>query len=208
MDRLFLPSGYRRDWRIAMLAIAACGGIALLLLGLIDPARVIAWITDAPRALAALAISTVAALLMFSIAALLVLVATLRRNLRISSALDNMTQGLCMFDSSARLILCNEPYLDMYGLTRKQAYPGCPLRELLEIRKASGTFFQDIDEYRAENIWALGTVNGAGGGDVNSQRVCRARWFAADSRRPVVAFGDLSRSRWAVRSVRAYPGHC
>ena len=52
-----------------------------------------------------------------------------------------------MFDSSARLMLCNEPYLEMYGLTRQQAYPGCPLRELLEIRKASGTFFQDIDEY-------------------------------------------------------------
>ena len=35
----------------------------------------------------------------------------------------------------------------MYGLTREQAYPGCHLRDLLEIRKASGTFFQDIDEY-------------------------------------------------------------
>ena len=37
----------------------------------------------------------------------------------------------------------------MYGLTREQAYPGCPLRELLEFRKANGTFFQDIDEYVA-----------------------------------------------------------
>ena len=31
-----------------------------------------------------------------------------------------------MFDGSARLIICNEPYLEMYGLTREQAYPGVP----------------------------------------------------------------------------------
>ena len=49
----------------------------------------------------------------------------MRRNLRISAALDNMTQGLCMFDGATRLILCNERYLEMYGLTREQAYPGC-----------------------------------------------------------------------------------
>ena len=149
MDRVFLSSAFRREWRLAVLAIAACAGIALLLLGLIDPARVMAWVTGAPPATAALAISALAAMLMFSIAALLALVGTLRRNLRVSAALDNMTQGLCMFDGSARLILCNEPYLDMYGLTRKQAYPGCSLRELLEIRKAGGTFHQDIDEYVA-----------------------------------------------------------
>jgi methyl-accepting chemotaxis protein len=149
MDRVFLSSAFRRESRTAMLVIATCGGIALLLLGLIDPARVMAWVTGASPAVAALVISAIAAMLLFSVAALVALVATLRRNLRVSSALDNMTQGLCMFDSSARLILCNEPYLAMYGLTRKQAYPGCPLRELLEIRKASGTFHQDIDEYVA-----------------------------------------------------------
>jgi methyl-accepting chemotaxis protein len=37
----------------------------------------------------------------------------------------------------------------MYGLTREQAYPGCHLRDLLEYRQASGTFFVDIDEYVA-----------------------------------------------------------
>jgi len=147
MNRILLSSALRRDWRIAMLVIAICAGIAVLLLGLIDPARVLAWITDAPPKVAALAVSAVVALLMVSIAALLALIGTVRRNLRISVALDNMTQGLCMFDEAARLILCNEPYLAMYGLTRQQAYPGCPLRELLEVRKATGTFFEDVDAY-------------------------------------------------------------
>jgi methyl-accepting chemotaxis protein len=149
MDRIFLSSMFTRNVRLAALAIAASSGIALLLLGLIAPARVMAWVTGAPPATAALAISAVAAMLMFAIAAFLAMVGTLRRSLRVSSALDNMTQGLCMFDASGQLILCNEPYLEMYGLSRQQAYPGCPLRELLEIRKAGGTFFQNIDEYVA-----------------------------------------------------------
>ena len=133
-----------------MVAVTTCGGIAVLLLGLIDPARVIAWVTDAPPTMAALAICSIGALLMFSVAALLVSVGRLRRNLRVSAALDNMTQALCMFDGSARLILCNERYLEMYGLTREQVYPGCHLRTLLELRKANGTFHYDVDDYIAE----------------------------------------------------------
>jgi len=70
------------------------------------------------------------------------------QNSHLRSALDNMTQGLCMFDAGTRLIICNERYLDMYGL-HQHAYPGCTLRELLEYRVSTGTFFQDIDEYVA-----------------------------------------------------------
>jgi methyl-accepting chemotaxis protein len=150
MDRNFLSSMLRRDWRAAALAVAACGGIAVLLLGLIYPARVIAWVTGAPVTIAALTISMAAAVLLFATAALPALVGTVRRDRRISAALDNMTQGLCMFDGDARLILCNERYLDMYGLTRQQAYPGAHLRELLEIRKANGSFHRDVNEYVAD----------------------------------------------------------
>jgi PAS domain S-box-containing protein len=132
-----------------MLVIAACAGIAVLFVGLTDPARVVAWITRASPAVAGFAISALVAMLLFSAAALAALLGTSRRSLRISAALDNMTQGLCMFDAEGRLILCNEPYLDMYGLTRKQAHPGVMLRELLETRKANGTFHQDINEYVA-----------------------------------------------------------
>jgi methyl-accepting chemotaxis protein len=72
-----------------------------------------------------------------------------RQNSQLTSALNNMTQGLCMFDSATRLIICNERYLEMYGLAREQAYPGVPLRQLLEYRRTTGTFSQDIDDYVA-----------------------------------------------------------
>ena len=36
---------------------------------------------------------------------------TLQRN----TALNNMSQGLCMFDAAQRLIVCNKRYADLYG---------------------------------------------------------------------------------------------
>ena len=149
MDRILLSSMLQRNGRTTLLAVAAGVGIAAFAAGLVDPARVIAWASGGSPEQAGLVIAMLAALLMLGLAVLAVLVGRLRRNLRVSAALDNMTQGLCMFDSSARLVLCNEPYLAMYGLTRKQVYPGCHLRDLLELRKANGTFFQDIDKYLA-----------------------------------------------------------
>ena len=61
-------------------------------------------------------------------------------------ALNNMSQGLAMFDGSARLTLCNSRYLEMYRLTPSQVKPGCSLREILELKVRVGSFFGDIDQ--------------------------------------------------------------
>jgi len=63
------------------------------------------------------------------------------------AALNNMTQGLCMFDSAARLVLCNRVYIDMYHLRPEHARPGTPLRDLLMHRLAAGNFHGDPDHY-------------------------------------------------------------
>jgi methyl-accepting chemotaxis protein len=72
-----------------------------------------------------------------------------RRNLLARIALNNMTQGLCMFDDAARLVLCNMRYIEMHLLRREQLRGGMPLRELLMLRKKVGTFSRDPDEYVA-----------------------------------------------------------
>ena len=64
-----------------------------------------------------------------------------------TAALNNMPQGLCMFDSSARLMLCNERYTEIYGLSAEQVMPGSSLRDLLEHCRATGTFSGDTDQY-------------------------------------------------------------
>jgi diguanylate cyclase (GGDEF)-like protein len=70
-------------------------------------------------------------------------------NARLDAAVNNMSQGLCMFDKDERLLLCNERYRTMYRLSPEQIRLGCAPRELLEQRVASGTFLGDPEEYRA-----------------------------------------------------------
>jgi diguanylate cyclase (GGDEF)-like protein/PAS domain S-box-containing protein len=72
------------------------------------------------------------------------------RNLILDTALNNMSQGLCMFDAQARLVICNRRYREMYGLPPDIATPGRPLRDLLEYRVALGTFSGHPGEYVAE----------------------------------------------------------
>jgi diguanylate cyclase (GGDEF)-like protein/PAS domain S-box-containing protein len=69
------------------------------------------------------------------------------RNLQLDTALNNMNQGLCMFDCNARLILCNDRYIEMYRLSRAVVKQGCTLRAMLDHRRDSGTFSGDPDRY-------------------------------------------------------------
>ena len=62
-----------------------------------------------------------------------------------------MSQGLNMFDASARLVVCNERYLRMYGLSADIVKPGCTVEELVQARIANGTFFAaDPQRYTAD----------------------------------------------------------
>ncbi len=45
--------------------------------------------------------------------------------------LENMAHGLCMFDSSQRLTVCNARFAAMYGLTAEQVKPGTSFRSVL-----------------------------------------------------------------------------
>ena len=60
-----------------------------------------------------------------------------------------MTQGLLLYDSDARIVLCNQRYLDMYNLSADVVKPGCHFRELLAHRKATGSFAGNVDEFCA-----------------------------------------------------------
>jgi methyl-accepting chemotaxis protein len=90
------------------------------------------------------------------LAAGVVVVALLHRcrkqNRRLVAALNNMSEGLCMFDASTRLILCNSRYIELYGLPPDVVKPGVTLRELIEQRLRAGAFAGDPDEYVAETV--------------------------------------------------------
>jgi PAS domain-containing protein len=43
---------------------------------------------------------------------------------RLSAAINNMPLGLCMFDSEQKLIVCNQRYVEIYGVERRAHAPG------------------------------------------------------------------------------------
>ncbi|WP_441239068.1 PAS-domain containing protein [Bradyrhizobium sp. 930_D9_N1_4] len=51
---------------------------------------------------------------------------------RFDAALNNMSQGLCMLDSSLHVIVCNRRYIEMFGLSPDVAKPGVSMREIME----------------------------------------------------------------------------
>jgi diguanylate cyclase (GGDEF)-like protein len=71
------------------------------------------------------------------------------QSLRFEAALSNMTQGVLLYDSSARLVVCNQRYIDMYGLSPDVAKPGCSFRDLIVHRKETGSFKGDVDQFCA-----------------------------------------------------------
>jgi methyl-accepting chemotaxis protein len=112
-----------------------------------DPTRVIDASSLPPGVLAIAIASVAAALLSVSLAAAVMDRRLGLQNLRLAAAVDHMSQGLGMFDLSGRLILVNQAYLGMYGLSPADATPGCSLRDLLHQRVRVGTFTGDIEPY-------------------------------------------------------------
>ncbi|MDR4306614.1 EAL domain-containing protein [Chelatococcus sambhunathii] len=51
---------------------------------------------------------------------------------RFDAALENMTQGLCMFDAESRLVVVNNRYCDIFGLNRSILRVGMTQREIVE----------------------------------------------------------------------------
>ena len=66
---------------------------------------------------------------------------------RLDTALNNMTQGLILYDVSGRLVLCNQRYIDMYKLPTELVTPGCHFYDLVRHRKEAGSFDGDVDEF-------------------------------------------------------------
>ena len=69
------------------------------------------------------------------------------QNLLLDAAVNNMIQGLCMFDAQNRLLVWNERYRSMYNIDPKRIWRGCGIRDLLDARIAAGTFPLDPARY-------------------------------------------------------------
>jgi diguanylate cyclase (GGDEF)-like protein len=72
------------------------------------------------------------------------------QQLLLDTVLNNMSQGVLMFDPGTRMVFCNQRYIEMYHLSPEIVKPGCTLRDLLDHRSAVGTFAGDPESYVAK----------------------------------------------------------
>src|ERR1039458_9010676 len=135
-----------RDWRLVALIGCVCFPASFALFHYVVPLG--AWVAAAPELL----VSAFCAGLTTVLAMLLAGISIARRmqvdNKRMRVAINNMSQGLCMFDRHERLVVCNRRYMDLYQLPDEVVQPGRTLARLLEFRIANGSFSRDPDEYR------------------------------------------------------------
>ncbi|MGU3405026.1 EAL domain-containing protein [Methylobacterium brachiatum] len=59
-------------------------------------------------------------------------------NLRLDAALDNMSQGLCLYDAQHRLMVVNRRYSEIYGLPAGAIVPGMSAQDVLRVSLAAG----------------------------------------------------------------------
>jgi PAS domain S-box-containing protein len=113
-----------------------------------DPTRVINAFSVAPLSLAlGIAMAALAVLGMSIVAA--VMDRYLRERFQqVGIALNNMSQGLCMYDSSERLIIFNERYIEMYGLSHEVVQSGSSFIDILRHRVALGNLSANAEQYR------------------------------------------------------------
>src|SRR5262249_58165691 len=64
------------------------------------------------------------------------------KDAHLTTALNNMAQGLVMFDSQKRLIVHNSRYIEMYGLSPEIVKSGCTKKRSPSSSEGSWEFFR------------------------------------------------------------------
>ena len=74
------------------------------------------------------------------------------QKMQLAAALDNMRQGLQMYDATGHVILTNQKYLKMYGISPDAAKPDWTISDVLHLRKSAGTLAGEPEQYLAKMI--------------------------------------------------------
>jgi PAS domain S-box-containing protein len=120
----------------------------------------------------------------------------LRRNGFISSALNNLNQGVVMTDPQGRIIFCNDRYLEMYGLARSDIPKNMTGSELLEMRRKRGVLDVGAEDFYAQAGRLEGLIT-----ELPDGRSILARYFALPNGGSVATHQDCSEQRKLSREL-------
>ncbi|MBB5051959.1 NO-binding membrane sensor protein with MHYT domain [Afipia massiliensis] len=68
---------------------------------------------------------------------------------RLDTAINNMGEGLCMFDAEKRLVICNDRYAEMYRLPPELLKTGTPHHDIIKHRIVNGILKGETSESAA-----------------------------------------------------------
>ena len=120
----------------------------------------------------------------------------LRRNAFISSALNNLNQGVVITDPKKRIVFCNNRYLEIYGLERSDISDNMTGPDLAELWRQRGILDVSVEDFYGQASAPEGLVTELSGG-----RSVRVRYFPLPNGGWVATHEDCSEQRKLSRQL-------
>jgi diguanylate cyclase (GGDEF)-like protein/PAS domain S-box-containing protein len=120
----------------------------------------------------------------------------LRRNAFVSSALNNLNQGVVMTDPQKRIVFCNNRYLEIYGLVRSDIPRNMTGPELLALRRARGVLDISVEDFYANAGAPEGIVS-----ELPDGRSVAVKYFVLPNGGSVATHEDCSEQRKLSRQL-------
>jgi methyl-accepting chemotaxis protein len=149
---MYFSVSFRHAWWLVMLAGVVSFAASFGALFVLAPNWAGAVVATASATVLSAAVAAVVAQFVMSLLGVMLTRQQGREIGQVRTAINSMAQGLCMFDATERLVVCNSQYYKMYELSEDDVRPGATLSEVLARRVAKGTFARDPHQYRKEFV--------------------------------------------------------
>ncbi|WFU41954.1 EAL domain-containing protein [Bradyrhizobium sp. CB82] len=120
----------------------------------------------------------------------------LRRNAFVSSALNNLNQGVLMTDAQARIIFCNDRYLEIYGLARSDLWTDMTGLDILKLCRDRGVLGVADDEFYEKAASSNGLIT-----ELPDGRAILVKYFVLPNGGSVATHLDVSEQRNLSRQL-------
>jgi diguanylate cyclase (GGDEF)-like protein/PAS domain S-box-containing protein len=120
----------------------------------------------------------------------------LRRNAFVSSALNNLNQGVVMTDAQQRIVFCNDRYLEIYGLARSDIPRNVTGPELLAMRRERGVLDVSVEDFYKNADTPEGLIT-----ELPSGRSVLVKYFRLPNGGSVATHEDCSEQRKLSRQL-------
>ncbi|MGA2994122.1 sensor domain-containing protein [Bradyrhizobium sp.] len=120
----------------------------------------------------------------------------LRRNAFVSSALNNLKQGVVITNAQQRIVFLNDRYLEIYGLSRSAITPTMTGKELLELRQVRGMLDISVEDFYAHAGDPEGLVT-----ELASGQSVHVRYFPLSNGGSIATHEDCSEQRELSRQL-------